>query len=510
VEPRRTSILRITATIAVVAGITGIGALGVRRVVQRPPAASAPWSAPYVDVTLTPTYAFQDRTLDPALTTVLSFVVADPADTVAAGCTPSWGAAYGLDAAATGLDLDRRITQLRRGGGDVIVSFGGQANRELATTCTDVDALTAAYRTVIDRYHVTTVDFDLEGDALDPAASVRRAEAVARVQADVLDSGGALAVWLTLPVAPTGLLDTGLDAVAATLSGGVDLAGVNVMTMDYGAAKPEDQTMIAATEQALDATHGQLAGLYRQVGVNLSSASVWHKVGATPMIGQNDTADEQFTVADAHELRAFAERHGMARVSMWSLNRDAPCPDGAVSTAGHPLHSNACSGVDQVAGEFAAALGQLTGTADAAAGSVTRADTTPPVDDAATSPYPLWDVTAMYPAGAEVVRHGQVFQAKWFSQGQDPDVVAAHEWETPWALVGPVLTTDRPATVTTLAAGTHPEWVATDVYPKGTEVLFEGLPYRARWTTQGERPSASYPTPPDAAWTPTFAVPGAP
>ena len=53
---------------------------------------SATWFAPYVDATLTPSYSFQDRSLDPARQVVLGFVVSAPRE----GCTPSWGGAYGL------------------------------------------------------------------------------------------------------------------------------------------------------------------------------------------------------------------------------------------------------------------------------------------------------------------------------------------------------------------------------------------------------------------------------
>ena len=108
------------------------------------------WSVPYVDVTLTPTYQFQDPQSNPARDVALAFVVADPDD----ACTPSWGGAYTLDQAGDDLELDRRITQLRAAGGDVMVSFGGQANEELAVACTDQAALDDAYRAVIERYDV--------------------------------------------------------------------------------------------------------------------------------------------------------------------------------------------------------------------------------------------------------------------------------------------------------------------------------------------------------------------
>lgn len=80
---------------------------------------------------------------------LLSFLVSAPSDS----CTPTWGTAYTLDEASTSLDLDRRITRLQKQGGGIAVSFGGHLNDELATTCTDVAKLTAAYADVIDRYN---------------------------------------------------------------------------------------------------------------------------------------------------------------------------------------------------------------------------------------------------------------------------------------------------------------------------------------------------------------------
>ncbi len=41
-------------------------------------------------------------------------------------------------------------------------------------------------------------------------------------------------MWLTLPVSPNGLTADGLRVVDQMLSAGVDLAGVNGMTMDFG------------------------------------------------------------------------------------------------------------------------------------------------------------------------------------------------------------------------------------------------------------------------------------
>ena len=123
-----------------------------------------------------------------------------------------------------------------------------------------------------------------------------------------------------------GLTDDGLGAVRATLEGGVSLRGVNVMTMDFGSAQGSDPDMLALSTQALESTHGQLSDLYLRLGVQLTSPQVWSRIGATPMIGQNDVDAERFTVDDARGLATFAVDKGLGRVSMWSLNRDTRMP----------------------------------------------------------------------------------------------------------------------------------------------------------------------------------------
>ena len=54
-------------------------------------------------------------------------------------------------------------------------------------------------------------------------------------------AGDDLAVWLTLPVAPGGLTEEGTTLVQQMLEAGVDVAGVNVMTMNYGASREEGE-----------------------------------------------------------------------------------------------------------------------------------------------------------------------------------------------------------------------------------------------------------------------------
>ena len=81
-------------------------------------------------------------------------------------CAPTWGGYAEYEAAgATPYRIDD-VRALRKAGGDVVVSFGGQAGTELAAACDSVDALKAAYAKVVDAYAAKRLDFDIEGGAL--------------------------------------------------------------------------------------------------------------------------------------------------------------------------------------------------------------------------------------------------------------------------------------------------------------------------------------------------------
>ena len=137
----------------------------------------------------------------------------------------------------------------------------------------------------------------------------------------------------------------GTDAIADFLAAGVDIAGVNVMTMDYGDSRAADQSMLDATTDALQATHRQLGVLYSQADIDLTDATLWSKIGATPMIGQNDVRERGLQPQRRQGPQHLRPAAGhVARMSMWSLNRDATCGSNYVDLS---RVSDACSGVDQ-------------------------------------------------------------------------------------------------------------------------------------------------------------------
>lgn len=176
------------------------------------------------------------------------------------------------------------------------------------------------------------------------------------------------------------------------------------------------------------------------------------------------------------------------------------------------VHSNTCSSVAQDPLAFAGVFSTLTGRAGylPTAEAVTVPDRAATLDDPATSPYPIWRPDAEYPEGYKVVRGGKVYQSRWYTQGDDPAAVVANAWESPWTLVGPVGPDDEPFVPATVAPGTHPDWQHDELYAQGDRVLFDGLPYQARWPNRGEAPSMLFPVGPDSAWEPLFEIAGEP
>lgn len=500
---RRFSFRRLLIALVVMALLGMAGTLGFRyRQAAELPTAD-PWFGGYVDVTATPSYPFESPSGGgDGSNPVLSFVVAgDDA------CTPSWGGYHTLDEAASELDLDRRIAQVGRSGRTPVISFGGRDGTDLAAACTDAESLAAAYREVLDRYDVSVIDLDIEGDALtDTAARARRVAALASLRGRAqgggtsgtgaetsTPSGATPLFWLTLPADTGGLTADGLAVVKEFLDAGLVPTGVNLMTMDFGVSST--QTRIPdLVDRSLDSAHDQLLRLLVSSGRIVTPAQVWSMMGATVMIGQSDVAGEVLTTTDAGRVAALAAEHGLGRVSMWSLNRDYACP---ANYADWSTPSTSCSGVEQGDQQFSSVLaGEMTGSAATLPGVVSSPtplpSTTSDEDDPATSPYPVWDPATVYAVDERVVWHHNVYVSRWKNQGQQPDLIEHDSTqENPWRLVGPVLPGETPVPVPSLSPGALAEWDPSGVYQQGDRVMLDGIGYQAKWWTQGDSPEAS-------------------
>jgi hypothetical protein len=243
------------------------------------------------------------------------------------GCKPAWN---GSQTMYKGYYVND-INNLRALGGDVIFSFGGASGTELAQACSTVSELTAAYQMVIDTYKLKWVDFDIEGNAVTNTASIDlRNKALKALEA----ANPGLKISYTLGVMPSGLPAAQLYLLLNAKSNGVRVDVVNVMAMDYGAQTTGDMAALAIS--AAQNTQNQLIA-------NGISASV----GVCPMIGQNDTRGEIFTLANASTLQAWAQSTGyVTELTFWAVDRDnGSCP-------GKTRASGSCSGLAQNTYDF--------------------------------------------------------------------------------------------------------------------------------------------------------------
>jgi hypothetical protein len=207
---------------------------------------------------------------------------------------------------------------LREQGGEVIISFGGATGFPLAFVADNVNQLRDAYKAVIDAYQLQFIDFDIEGMFVAHPGSIEmRSKAMKLLQDEYPD----LKISLTLPVMPWGLTSDGINIVKSALNHGVEPEVVNLMTMDYGGSGDMGDNAISA----LNATFTQLKNIFEENGSPLADSVIWRKLGATPMIGQNDVAGEIFNLDDAMDLRDFVFDKKIGRLSMWSANRDKQC-----------------------------------------------------------------------------------------------------------------------------------------------------------------------------------------
>ena len=221
-----------------------------------------------------------------------------------------------------------QVVALRNLGGDVAISFGGAngADSELARLLDNVPQLCEAYSAVVDAYGLARVDFDIEESAARDLASIeRRSLAVSSLQRARAADGRPLDVWFTLHGLPTGLAPDEINILESALAAGVEIAGVNMMTMNFGdaaAPNPEGRMgdyAISAARSLFD----QLRAIFDPRRAKLSDAQIWRKIGITPMVGQNDTLSERFYQDDVPKLLDFAQQKPVGMVSLWSINRDA-------------------------------------------------------------------------------------------------------------------------------------------------------------------------------------------
>jgi hypothetical protein len=307
-----------------------------------------------------------------------------------------------------------QVSALQSEGGDVSISFGGYTvdtdGTDLGAQCSSAAAMATQVESVVTTFNVSHLDFDIESNEESNSADLAlTAQALGQVRSWASGSGRQLTISYTIPTLPTGLDGGGEGVLTTALANGFTPNIVNIMTMDYGTSGTE---MGSAADQALDAVAGQLEGIY-----GISSGAAYAMLGNTPMIGQNDTSGEIFTVADASTVESYAASKGIAWLSFWAEGRDNDgCPN-----AGYA--SSTCSGISQSAGAFTQAFQQFTSGSSNGGGGSSPTPTptpTPTTSSPSGSCATAWVNNTAYTSGNEVSYNGDNWTANQWNYDEVP------------------------------------------------------------------------------------------
>jgi hypothetical protein len=250
------------------------------------------------------------------------------------GCTPAWGGdpahPVGSDTAVASV-----VNAIRAAGGDAAVSFGGYNGAELGAGCGGASGLASAYQAVINKYQLTRIDLDYEGDDLNANTAVRFG-AIKMLQDSARAAGRQLHVTLTVPMTTVGFPDTGRAEIQAAQAAGATFDLINIMAFDYGLTNAGDQA--TSVQLVADAAKNQLKTLY-----GYDDAGAYAHLGLQLMNGHTDQPSELFTQSTFQTLLGYARSKHFGWLSYWSLNRDRAC-DPSVP---HNWADGACSSVAQ-------------------------------------------------------------------------------------------------------------------------------------------------------------------
>ncbi len=271
---------------------------------------------------------------------ILAFVLAPNGG----GCTPTWDGnaqqPVGSDTAVAA-----KVRTIRQAGGDVSVSFGGYNGLELGKACGDVTSLANAYQAVIDKYSLTHIDLDIEGDDLgDVPNETKRFQAIKTLK----QRNPNLHVSLTLPTTTVGLSDLGKAEIQRAKDNGVVIDLYKIMAFDYGGP---GGSMASDVQRVMGLVHGQLKALRPELDDN----GVYARTGLILMNGHTDQPSELFTVDSFRTLLGYVQSHKLGRFSFWSLNRDRVCTGNVGWVDGK------CSSVSQQPYDFSKIIAQYQG-----------------------------------------------------------------------------------------------------------------------------------------------------
>lgn len=239
------------------------------------------------------------------------------------GCVPMWDSARPL----TGGVDQQVINQVRAGGGDVEISFGGWSGNKLGPNCSSASALAGAYQQVINAYNLKFIDIDIENT--DEFESDVVQDRILGALKTIKANNPGIKTIVTFGTSTTGptFWGTRLINQAAALGANIDV--FTIMPFDFGGGGD----MFGNTVNAANGLRNAL-----KTAFGWTDAQAYAHIGISGMNGLSDQ-QENTTTAIWTNIRNWANQNHIARLAFWAVNRDRGCAGGGVV-------SN-CSGIAQ-------------------------------------------------------------------------------------------------------------------------------------------------------------------
>ncbi len=337
----------------------------------------------------------------------LAFVLAN------GGCTPAWASDAGLDNISSDTQVAPIISAIRAAGGDVVVSFGGYGGTKLGETCGTPQATAAAEQTVIDKYGLHALDFDLEEPEYENATAINNELGAAQI---LQQNNPGLYESITIPGTTSGTGYFGQQLLNNAKTLGYTPSNFAIMPFDGGFNGASSQI------SALQSFNTILMNTF-----GWSSAKAYSYEGVSSMNGRTDSG-EYFSQSDFQTLLGFAQSNSLARFTYWSVNRDRQCnpPNNNGSLSG------TCSSVPQNAWDFTKIIVQFGGGTPPQSTPTPPSGQTPtPTPGQTSTPTPptgggtcagiaAWNSSTAYVGGSKVTYNGSLWQAKWWSEADVP------------------------------------------------------------------------------------------
>ncbi|WP_266181487.1 carbohydrate-binding protein [Dyella humicola] len=228
----------------------------------------------------------------------------------------NWGGVAGASFASA------NVSALSSAGLPYIVSTGGQAG---TFTC----GSTANFAAFLSRYmspQLIGVDFDIEGGQ--SSAQINALVAAAVYGQSVYPNLRFSFTLATLGASDGsygGLNSLGDSVVKAIKASTLTNYTINLMTMDYGGPSSGVCVVSGSVCDMGQSAIQAVTNLEHTYGIPAS------KIELTPMIGVNDTSNENFSIANTDSVVNYAVANGLAGVHFWSLDRDTPCSQSTAS-----------------------------------------------------------------------------------------------------------------------------------------------------------------------------------